>query len=392
MSTIAGLASMTPSIPGAEMELHRFIQEDMEAILAEWDAFARSIAPSGEMSHHALRDHAKQILHAIAVDIGTYQSSQDQIEKSQGLALDPDVDSTAASIHGALRQENNFSLMQLSAEFRALRATVLRLWLPQVETMSPSTVNSMIRFNEAIDQALSESIAAYSESADQTRELFLAILGHDLRAPLATITTSGELLARPQLQIAKIPDIGARIGRSARLMSSMVDDLIGFTRTKLGVGIPTIFEAVDLQSACQLAADDASALHPATRFELTTSGSLTGSFDSVRVTQLLTNLLKNAAQYGEKGRSVEMNVTGYVDTVVVKVRNHGLAIPEDSLQSIFQPLVQLSAAGDDDPRPRTSLGLGLYVARETALAHGGSISVESDETDGTTFTVCLPKN
>jgi signal transduction histidine kinase len=376
------------------MELHRFIQEHMEAILAEWDAFARSISPAGEMSHHALRDHAKQILHAIAIaiDIGTYQSTQDQIEKSQGLALDPDVDSTAASIHGALRQENNFSLMQLSAEFRALRATVLRLWLPQVETMSPKTVNSMIRFNEAIDQALSESIAAYSESADQTRELFLAILGHDLRAPLATIATSGEMLARPQLQNAKIPDIGARIRRSARLMSSMVDDLIGFTRTKLGVGIPTFFESVDLQTTCQSAADDASALHPATRFDLTTSGSLAGSFDSVRVTQLLTNLLKNAAHYGEKGRSVEMNVTGYVDAVVVKVRNYGSAIPEDSLQSIFQPLVQLPASEDDDARPRTSLGLGLYVARETALAHGGSISVESDEIAGTTFTVCLPKN
>jgi len=374
------------------MELHRFIKEHMESILAEWDAFARSISPAGEMSHHALRDHAKQILLAIAIDIGTYQSKQDQIEKSQGLALDPDVDSTAASIHGALRQENNFSLMQLSAEFRALRATVLRLWLRQVETMSPKTVKSMIRFNEAIDQALSESIAAYSESADQTRELFLAILGHDLRAPLATITTSGELLARPQLQIAKIPDIGARIRRSARLMSSMVDDLIGFTRTKLGVGIPTFFESVDLQTTCQSAADDASALHPATRFDLTTSGSLAGSFDSVRVTQLLTNLLKNAAQYGEKGRSVEMSVTGYVDSVVVEVRNHGSAIPEASLQSIFQPLVRLPASEDDDARPRTSLGLGLYVARETALAHGGTISVESDEIDGTTFTVCLPKN
>jgi hypothetical protein len=78
------------------------------------------------MSHNALRDHAQQILHVIAADIRTYQSSQEQIEKSQGLALDPDVDGTAASIHGALRQENNFSLMQLSAEFRALRATVLR--------------------------------------------------------------------------------------------------------------------------------------------------------------------------------------------------------------------------------------------------------------------------
>ena len=373
------------------MELHLFIQEHMEAILAEWDAFAQSIAPAGEISYVALRDHAKQILQAIADDIGTYQSSQEQIEKSQGLATLPDVDSTAASIHGALRQEYNFSLMQLSAEFRALRATGLRLWLPQVEKMSPTTVHSMIRFNEAIDQALSESIAAYSDSADQTRELFLAILGHDLRAPLATMTTSGELLARPQLQTARIPEIGARVRRSARLMSSMVEDLLGYTRTKLGVGIPTTFEAVDLQATCQSAIDDAGALHPATQFELTTTGSLAGSFDSVRVTQLLTNLLKNAAQYGEKGRAVDMNVTGNADAVMVKVRNHGSAIPEDSLQSIFQPLVQLPTEGDDDARPRTSLGLGLYVARETALAHGGSISVESDETDGTTFTVCLPK-
>lgn len=106
---------------------------------------------------------------------------------------------------------------------------------------------------------------------------------------------------------------------------------------------------------------------------------------------MLTNLLKNAAQYGEKGRTVEMSVTGDADAVTMKVRNHGSAIPEDSLQSIFQPLVQLSTEGEEDARPRTSLGLGLYVARETALAHGGIISVESDETAGTTFTVCMPK-
>ncbi|QIE29683.1 sensor histidine kinase [Caballeronia sp. SBC2] len=373
------------------MELHRFIREQMEAILAEWDAFALTITPPGQLSHLALRDHAKQILRAIALDIETYQSSKEQIEKSQGLALDPNVDTTAASIHGALRQENNFSLMQLSAEFRALRATVLRLWLPQVETMSPITVHSMIRFNEAIDQALSESIAAYSESADQTRELFLAILGHDLRAPLATMAASGELLGRPQVPVAKIPEIGARVRRSVKLMNSMVDDLLGYTRTKLGVGIPTVFEAVDLHAMCQSAVDDAGALHPATRFELTMTGALVGTFDSVRVIQMLTNLLKNAAQYGEKGQAVEMYVIGDTDAVMVKVRNYGLAIPENSLQSIFQPLVQLSTEGDDDARSRTSLGLGLYVARETALAHGGTISVESNETDGTTFTVCLPK-
>jgi signal transduction histidine kinase len=374
------------------MKLSDFIPSHMEAILAEWDAFAQSLIPAaGGMSQLALRDHAEQILLAVALDIDTDQTSQAQIDKSRGLAPDASEDGTAASIHGALRQETNFSLVQLGAEFRALRATVLRLWLPKVECMSPATIHSMVRFNEAIDQALAESIAAYSDSADKTRELFLAILGHDLRAPLATMAMSGELLMRPQLQVATVPQIGARVRRSARLMSSMVDDLIGYTRAKLGAGMPITLKTVDLRNACESALDDAGALHPDAQFELTTSGSLTGSFDHARITQMLTNLLKNAAQYGEKGQAIEMRLAGGPDTVTVEVASHGLIIPEDSLQAVFQPLVQLSGQGAAGARSRTSLGLGLYIARQTALVHGGSISVTSNRVDRTTFTVCLPK-
>ncbi|QIN67928.1 hypothetical protein SBC1_79750 (plasmid) [Caballeronia sp. SBC1] len=88
--------------------------------MTECDAFAQSITLAGQFSDLALRDHAKQILWAIALDIETYQSSKEQIEKSQVLALVPNVDSTAASIHRALRQENDFSLVQLSAELDIL--------------------------------------------------------------------------------------------------------------------------------------------------------------------------------------------------------------------------------------------------------------------------------
>ncbi|UUZ50454.1 hypothetical protein LP420_11680 [Massilia sp. B-10] len=217
------------------MRLDHFIHAHMDDILSEWESFAQTLTPAAaQMSKLALRDHARQILAAIALDIGTEQNAHQQQAKSQGLAPAPGASQSAASIHGALRQASDFSLLQLSAEFRALRATVLRLWLPRVSQMSAEAVGHMVRFNEAIDQALAESVVTYSARADHTRELFLAILGHDLRAPLSSMTSASDLLSKVRLEHDKVADIGQRVKRGARLMSSMVEDLIGYTRTQLG--------------------------------------------------------------------------------------------------------------------------------------------------------------
>jgi signal transduction histidine kinase len=373
------------------VKLGQFIHERMQDILAEWEAFARSIAPAeGKMSNLALRDHARQILSAIALDIETAQNPQEQIDKSQGLAPDAEHGQSAASIHGALRHASDFSLLQLSAEFRALRATVLRLWLPQVSDMTEDAADQMVRFNEAIDQALAESVVTYSARADHVRELFLAILGHDLRAPLSSMASAGELLTHARFDPAQAADVGKRVKRGARLMSSMVEDLIGYTRTQLGAGMPTMKHHADLKDICQAALDDAAATHPETRFALETEGQLTGQFDSVRLHQLFTNLLVNAAVYGSAGAPVRMVARASAQHVMVDVVNQGPVIPAESLESIFSPLLQLPGAAED-ARPRTSLGLGLFVAREIALAHGGGISAASSAERGTVFTVSLPR-
>ena len=373
------------------MRLDRFIHERMEDILCEWQAFAKTIAPvGGNMSDLALRDHAKQILTAVALDIETAQNPQEQIDKSQGLAPDSEHGQSAASIHGALRHASDFSLLQLSAEFRALRATVLRLWLPEIRDMTGEVSAQMVRFNEAIDQALAESIVTYSARADHVRELFLAILGHDLRAPLSSMASAGELLTHARFDIAQAPEVGKRVKRGARLMSSMVEDLIGYTRTQLGAGMPTVKHHADLKELCQAAIDDASASHPETRFELETEGCLTGQFDSVRLHQLFTNLLVNAAVYGSAAHPVRMVARASPEHIMVDVVNDGPVIPAESLESIFSPLLQLPGV-DQDARPRTSLGLGLFVAREIALAHGGGISAASSAELGTVFTGSLPR-
>lgn len=383
----------TKCVIKATMKLYYFITKHIDDILAEWARFAHVV--SGDVHEKpdlVLRDYAREILQAIAVDIETLQNPEQQQLKSQGLAPGLYSQGSAASIHGALRQAGDFSLLQVSAEYRALRATVLRLWLPLAETMSEETIQQMVRFNESIDQALSESILTFSARAEHTRELFLAILGHDLRAPLTNMGLTADLMMHATLPAEKVVELGARIKRSSRMMNSMVDDLLGYTRTQLGSGMPTFCVPTNLLDIFRSVVEEAASMHPQMQFELLTEGDMNGSFDAVRMHQLFSNLLLNAAQYGTPERPVTLEARRGPAGIVVSVKNYGAKIPFESLQSIFKPLIQLPTESGNDGRPRTSLGLGLFIAREVAMAHGGSIKVESSTELGTIFTVELPGN
>ncbi|MDB5854773.1 MAG: two-component sensor histidine kinase [Herminiimonas sp.] len=373
------------------MKLHFFLDNHVDAILDEWDTFAQTLSPAADsMTLLALRDHAKEILRAIALDIQTSQSAAEQRKKSLGHSPGDHPERSAASLHGSLRQASAFTLLQLSAEYRALRASVLRLWLPHVSTMSADTVAEITRFNESIDQALAESIVTFSAQAERTKDLFLAILGHDLRAPIATMSMAGEILTRSDVTVEAANMVGARVRRSALVMSVMIEDLLGYTGTQLRSGIPVTLSQTSIEAACNSAIANASAVHPGTEYRLNTEGELHGEFDHVRLHQLFTNLLVNAAQYGEKGKPVTINARRQGQSIVVETINYGAVIPEEAKMSIFKPLVQLDEGTEEDRRPRTSLGLGLFIAREIAEAHGGSITVTSNANDGTNFRVVLP--
>ena len=374
------------------MRLSRFINEHADEILAEWESFAQTLGPAADaMTVPALRDHAQEILCAIALDIESWQNAQQQYQKSQGQEPATQGKQSAASIHGVLRQASDFSLTQLSAEYRALRATVLRLWLPHVSQMSTNTIYEMVRFNEAIDQALTESVIAFSSRAEHERDVFLAVLGHDLRAPLSTMAMTGELLMRPEIAQDQVFQSGVRVTRSARQMNSMVDDLVGFSQTQTGGSVPISRHPCNIKNICQSAIDNARGTHPDCRFSLEAQGDLNGSYDAVRLHQLFTNLLSNAAQYAASERPIVMDLQGEPDAVTIRVTHYGAAIPEASLPGIFTLLVQRAQTDENEARPSTSLGLGLFVAREIVLAHGGTIAAKSNEIDGTTFTISLPR-
>src|SRR3569832_143442 len=155
------------------------------------------------------------------------------------MGLAPDEPESGASIHETLRHESGFTMVQLLAEFRALRATVLRLWLPHAAQATETTINDVLRFNEAIDQAVAESTARFTERTTQPRDTFLAILGHDLRTPLAAMAMAGDYLSMPKIGTPQTCEVGQRVKRSAATMRSMVNDMLEYARTQLGSGIPS---------------------------------------------------------------------------------------------------------------------------------------------------------
>ena len=372
------------------MKLSRFLTDHAEDILVEWEAFAKTLEPAAIlMSSAALRDHASQMIKAIALDIDSQQSDAQQTAKSQGDGPSK-FPKSAASIHGTLREVSGFSLVQLTAEFRALRASVLRLWLPHVREFNEEVHDDLMRFNEAVDQALAESAVTFSEHNDKTRERFLAILGHDLRTPLSAISMTGSLLVRSNSAEGNAA-IGKRLVRSAVTMSTMVNDLLEYSRSQLGGKMPMVPSPSDMGDIAQAALHDAALAHPDCAFEFHSDGDLSGVFDGVRLQQVIVNLLTNAAQYRARGTGITLNVESGQDEVAIAVTNLGPAIPADALKTIFSAMVQLPVDGEQPGRPRTSLGLGLFIARETALAHGGSIEVSSSDVEGTTFTVRIPR-
>ncbi len=366
-----------------------FILENMDEIVAEWESFARTVSPaSATMDSSALRDHVKQMLQAIAKDIETHQTGAEQEEKSKGAVPSAGTADTAAETHGHLRHVAGFGLGELVAEFRALRATVLRLWIAKERYNDPVTAYEITRFNESIDQALAESVATYSAELTRSRDTFLAILGHDLRSPLSALGGTLDMLSNPAGDDCREETL-ATGKRSVAVMSAMIQDLLEYTRTRLGNGIPITVAQDDLETVCKAAFNEVSLVHPQTAFRLEVAPGLEGSFDAARMRQVVSNLLNNAVQHGQRGFPVVLIARKSEKGLAVQVKNHGRPIAPELLQVIFDPLVQIPM--EDSASERfTNLGLGLFIAREIVLAHGGTIGASSCDEE-TVFMIELPQ-
>lgn len=370
--------------------LSDFIAENNALIVDECEAFARTLGPVAEdMDREALRDHLGQILDAIAAEMKVAQSESERAEKSKGRApsepREPEV--PGARTHGALRAASGFDVNQTAAEYRALRASVIRLWLQTSPPLGPTQVEELTRFNEAMDQALAETLLQFAANAAESRNLFLGVLSHELRTPLGTMVGSAESLLHVANQHPLLRDASKGILRGGRRIESVLDDLLDFVRSGVDGGMRLNPVEVRLDDLCARLAQDVEAAFPGSRIELVQNGDMAGCWDEQRIAQALSNLMSNAIKYGARDTPILVSLTGTeADELVVEVYNRGPAMAPEKLETLFQPLVR--GVGEDPTG--YSLGLGLFIVREIATAHAGAADVESSG-NGTTFRLRLPR-
>lgn len=381
------------------MRLAEFIEANVEPILMEWESFARGIWPGPKTDPATLRDHAAQLLCALAMDMKSAQTDLQQFDKSKGqgdAGVSSDRVQAVSNLHAATRVGSGFDLIAVVAEYRALRASVIRLWRESGPEFHREDLEDLNRFNEAIDQSLAEAVRTYTAMVERSRQLFLAVLGHDLRNPLNSVAMSAEALSQSGGLNADAADMVAQISSSAAAMAEMIKDLLEFTAGELGVAMPVSPAPMDLGQLAQEVVEEMRSAYPGRSFELKVEGEegdLAGEWDPARLRQVVSNLLGNAMQHGTG--PVELRMGGEEGGVWLTVHNDGPPIPPGALANIFEPLVH---GGEETSEPQQrrrrrpgSMGLGLYIARAVVTAHGGTIAVTSSAESGTLFTVHLPR-
>ena len=360
--------------------LGAFIQRNHREIIGEFSAFARTLMPpNSTMSDQELRDHCEELLIAIAEDLATEQTPFEQSQKSRGHGS-ANIMGVSGRLHADGRLRHGFTLVQVLAEFRALRASVLRFY----ELSGEADLAGVRRFNESIDEALTESMTRYSAQTNLYRDQFVGILSHDLRSPLGAITAGAGLLAQAAADDARQARVAARILNSAQRMERMIADLLDLTRTRLGGAIPLTAVHTDLQSVCEEVVLEVQASRPNAVVNVESYGDVTGTWDPDRLAQVVSNLVVNAIEYGGK-TPVTLVASEAGERVRLVVHNGGDPIPDHVQAKIFEPLARGTSAGGH------SLGLGLFIARAIVVAHGGEIRAKSTAESGTDFEVTLPR-
>ena len=397
------------------MRLADFILANVEPILVEWESFARSIWPQGPTADPAeVRDDAEDILRATAVDMQSDQTGEQQTEKSKGTrrAWDESGDLTrASSSHGSGRVGSGFDLSAVVAEYRALRASVLRLWRESGPAPDLRDVDDLTRFNESVDQSLTHAVRSYveqverdragllaneqasrqeAEAANRAKDVFLATFSHEMRTPLNAIVGWLSILRHESAEPRHFQEGLKVIERNTLAQVQLIDDVLDVSRIvsgKLRVDIRPCELADVINAGVNVVrtAAEARGITVDVRLDPSASGAWC---DSVRMQQVVWNLVSNAVKFTPKGGRVDVTLSREKSSFQIQVSDTGQGISPELLPHVFDRFRQ----ADSSTRRRFGgLGLGLSIVKYIVQAHGGTVDVNSaGEGKGSTFTVRLP--
>ena len=384
-------ASGPKTAAAPNLRLADFIRQDMEAVIAEWISFASTHIPAGAtMTQLALQDHIVEILNFVADDCESAQTQEQQSQKSKGDGpSESRIHHSAAEVHAALRLDAGFNIDQMVSEYRALRASVVKLWAERNQPMAATDIRDLTRFNEAIDQAIAESVAEYTKLLNESKNLFLGIIGHDLRNPIGAASMAGEALKRLAVADTKQMALANHIVDATQRGLRILNDLLDITRTAFGTDIPIVRAPMDLGPLARQIVDEMRSIAQGKTIELDVVGSVEGAWDRTRIGQVLSNLIGNAVEYSFAESTIAVTVREIPAGVEIRVHNTGSPIGPEKLAGVFEMLTR-GQPPDMGTASSNHLGLGLFITKKIVMSHNGEIEVASDGS-GTAFTVRLPR-
>lgn len=278
-----------------------------------------------------------------------------------------------------------------SPALRGVRGEVVQPELIKITALDAPGVERILSVSAApLRDGTGEIIGAVSVGLDVTesyqenrfRELFMGILGHDLRTPLSVISLAADNLDMA-LSTSRDKLTAQLIRRNAEQIRRLVNDLLDFTRVRLGDTLPFQRQRVDLYRLCEDTVNDLRLASPQRELRLELDGGIEagggfiGQWDPDRMSQVITNLITNALHHSAEGSPVEVRLENTSEQVVLSVHNEGPEIPASKLRRMFSPFCPNDPGEAGGELTRMGLGLGLFIVREIVKAHGGTVGIES---------------
>ncbi len=388
------------------MAMACYIEGNIESIASECAQRAgRPPSRPGSLGKRAQHRRLGRSLHAIAAAMNERRPRRDPGESASLRSGDSPAGgaSNEASLAGAAslrstaeRQAEHFyarglTLDEMMAEYSALRAIVMRRWIDYAPKLDREAWGELLSFNEAVDESLTAAVLGLQERIDRTRDVFAAVVAHDLRAPLGVVLASAELVLVDG-ESARHAVAAGRARDAALQMRRIIGDLLDLARVRIGAALVVHRQRMDLGDMCRRVAEAVRSTNPGATVEVHCAGDLTGRWDAGRLEQMLTNIVTNAVLYGRREAPVTVTAKDGGRHVALTVHNAGRPIPSRVRRAMRHPLEMLARGRAPERRQGHGLGLGLFIARSIALAHGGEMEIESEASRGTTVTIRLPRD
>jgi signal transduction histidine kinase len=350
------------------------VRDNIEGIAGAWRGLASARSETAEL---AFGERIETILAALAGELGAQREARSR-----------HFEERARDLVGV---ELRFGMVQIVSELSALRDAVLESWRALTAKDRGAAPPDAMAFDQALDDLLVAAIAEHTVKQDDAMSLSLAVIGHDLRNSLGAISMSSTVLSRSGNLPAELAKPANGILATVARMKGLVNDLVDLSRVRVGKMMPIAPAPADLEGVCRQVLEELQAVNSDFAIRFSAQGDLKGDWDAARVGQALSNLVAYAVQYGSFGEPFVVRAEGRADELVLCVSNRGTPTPAP-LDLLFDPLLQLRPYETAPGQQPSGFRLGLYIAREIAAAHGGTLEARASEDQGTTFAMRLPRS